>query len=413
MRVFWTTNTFSSEVSKIFNARSLHPVSWVDAMSERLAAEQDIELAIACPSKLKDVKKSNNKNIIYYYVPDNITCWRKVIEDFRPEIIHAYGTEHSHNLNLIQSCTDIPIVISLQGILYAYERFYYAGLDFSEMIRYTPIRDLFRPSGFFTGRLDFKNRSKNEILQLKRVKYVEGRSNWDRVQAININPKLHYYSCPRMLRKVFYECNAWDISQIDRHTIFVTQGSYPIKGLHFAFEAVSVLKEKYSDVRLVVTGQNLFRSRNFIEKVKTPGYQRYLIDLAHKLDIVDRIQFTGYMDATAVSEMLRKAHVSLLPSAIENAPNSIAEAMIVGTPCVASFVGGNMDMISDGVNGMLYCYNEPLILADKISKIFEDDDLAKSISENARDTAMNRHNPNKLVNNLLSIYRSIIADFNG
>ena len=87
----------------------------------------------------------------YYILPmncDKIDYWLKIISDFQPDIIHAYGTEGKHNI-LLFNHTDLPIIVSLQGILTEYQHHYYAGIDFSTMLRFTALQDLFVPTGFF------------------------------------------------------------------------------------------------------------------------------------------------------------------------------------------------------------------------------------------------------------------------
>ena len=99
----------------------------------------------------------------------------------------------------------------------------------------------------------------------------------------------------------------------------------------------------------------------------------------------------------------------IIPSSIENAPNSLAEAEITGTPIVASFVGGNMDMLKHNEEGFLYCYNEPNMLAEYISRIFDSDELATKFSNNSKKTARERHNPQLLEETLMNIYREVIS----
>ena len=84
------------------------------------------------------------------------------------------------------------------------------------------------------------------------------------------------------------------------------------------------------------------------------------------------------MNAQDVAVRLSCSHVAVIPSAIENAPNSLAEAELVGTPVIASFVGGNMDMLTHNVDGFLYCYNEPGMLAEYIGRVFNDEELANN-----------------------------------
>lgn len=411
MKILWTVNTFNQNIADAMGIKSSHAISWVEAMSDYLSKCENLSLAIAAPCELSELSKKIIDGIIYYAVPSNDNAWKNVINDFCPDIIHEYGTEKSHNLIVHNVASNIPIVVSLQGILSEYQRHYYAGVDMSIILRYSPLRDWIRHSGFITGRIDFKKRSKREVALLKESSYVEGRSTWDRVAALKINPKLNYYYCPRMLRKSFNESEAWNINDIERHTILISQGNYPIKGVHFAFMAVAALKAKYPDIKLMIAGNNIFSNVKGWHRVFRPGYVRYLYDLAKETNILDNIYFTGSKDSKGMVALNKTAHVAVVPSSIENAPNSLAEAMMIGTPCIASYVGGNMDMLKHNEEGFLYCYNEPYMLAEYIDRIFESDKLAVRFSENSRATAKNRHDPKALIDNILQIYLEIILDY--
>lgn len=413
MKILWTVNTLNQKISEELNLHSEHAISWVEAMSFYLTKCTDIVLAIATPAKLESIIKKEINGIIYYGVPTNRKSWEKVIKDFAPDIIHEYGTEQDHNLVVCDAAQNIPIIVSLQGILSEYQRHYYGGIDMKTMLRYSPLRDWIRPSGFISGRKDFQKRSRKEVLLLKKVFYVEGRSTWDRVASLRINSSLKYYFCPRMLRKEFNESKAWKINLIKRHSILISQGNYPIKGIHFAFMAVAALKDKYPDIKLIITGNNMFKNMTGLHRFFRTGYMRYLFDLAHKLDIMEYIQFTGIKNAEEMVALGRSAHVAVISSAIENAPNALAEAMMLGTPCIASFVGGNMDMIKHGEEGFLYCYNEPYMLAEYITQLFESDELAETFSRNARKKAQEQHNPETLTKKLKDIYISVIMDYRG
>jgi glycosyltransferase involved in cell wall biosynthesis len=104
------------------------------------------------------------------------------------------------------------------------------------------------------------------------------------------------------------------------------------------------------------------------------------------------------------------AHVFVCPSIIENSPNSVGEAQLVGTPCVASYVGGTMDMVKDGETGFLYRFEEISLLAKQICQIFSNDELAISLSENAHRAALMRHDKLKNATQLNSIYKQIINE---
>jgi hypothetical protein len=94
---------------------------------------------------------------------------------------------------------------------------------------------------------------------------------------------------------------------------------------------------------------------------------------------------------------------------MDNSPNSLGEAMLVGMPCIASDVGGIPSMISDGENGLLYNHTDINELADKIELLFSDPALAKKLGAQAKITATERHSPAKIAELTNEMYRQVIS----
>ena len=409
MRILWSVNTLMPNVAKKIGVNSAHAISWVDAMSKELIKDKDIVLSIASTAKVDELKKVDLEGLVYYILPSNDLdkAWGKVIEDFSPDVIHLYGTEKTHNIPLIKrEDVNSKIVISLQGILKGYERVYYGGIDVSVLIKNLTFRDLLTES-VFGGRRRFQRNAKTEAWQLEHVKCVEGRSTWDRVYALSINPNLKYFYCPRLIRAPFYNIH-WDKEKMEPHTIFVHQGDYPIKGLHFVFEALPHLINRYPDLKLYIAGSDILQRKTLFKKITRNGYSKYLLSLFKKYNLKNRVVFLGKMTAEEVAKRLSVTNVMVIPSVIENCPNSLAEAMLVGTPSVASYVGGNAELLNNGECGELYCYNEPLMLANCIDKIFSSEELASQYSIRSREVALKRHDPETLKKTLLGIYNQII-----
>jgi glycosyltransferase involved in cell wall biosynthesis len=107
---------------------------------------------------------------------------------------------------------------------------------------------------------------------------------------------------------------------------------------------------------------------------------------------------------------LCKSHVFAISSYIENSPNSLCEAMLVGMPCAASYAGGIPSLVEEGKTGLFFPPGDAAVLAGKIRQIFLDDDLAVRLGSQARLEAMKRHSPEQVVNQLLTAYRKVIAN---
>ena len=134
---------------------------------------------------------------------------------------------------------------------------------------------------------------------------------------------------------------------------------------------------------------------------------RYLAGKIRKLGLEGHVFFTGYLDEKEMCERFRKSHVFALCSSIENSPNSLGEAMLLGVPCVASDVGGVKNLMNHPLEGFVYPFDEPYMLAYYIDKIFADDALARSLSANGKLHAAQTHNRKINADTMMEIYRQI------
>ena len=221
-----------------------------------------------------------------------------------------------------------------------------------------------------------------------------------------MNPEAKYFTCNRILRPPFYE-KKWDINQIEKHTLYVGNGYYALKGLQYVIEALPQLIREYPDIKVYVAGV-----KPFAENDKRPFYKKgfgnYLEKRIKDLDVGDHVIFTGPLQAEEVADMLSKVHAYVLCSAIENSPNTLGEAMCIGTPCVAAYVGGVPDMATDGENALFYRNDDPALLAWNIKQIFDNDDLALNLSANGRKQARITHDAEKNAQALYNIYNEIL-----
>lgn len=113
------------------------------------------------------------------------------------------------------------------------------------------------------------------------------------------------------------------------------------------------------------------------------------------------------IDAERMAEQYRMANVFVCPSSIENSPNSLGEAQLMGCPVVASYVGGVPDMVENGRTGLLYRFEETEMLAAAVCRIFDNDGLAEKLSSNGIDVAKDRHDGVKNAARMMEIYKSI------
>lgn len=360
---------------------------------------------------VKELTKLKGKNITYYIIPfgkgntrinlDYCSDWSKVKYDIQPDIVHIHGTEFSHGHAYLKECGSENVVVSIQGMTSAYCYYYYYGISIYNIIKNMTLYDLIKGS-MIRGRNDFRIRGKFEIETLRMTKHIIGRTSWDRARTWSINPNAEYHFCNEILRSEFYRGDFWEYSKCNKHTIFLSQAGYPIKGLHQVLKAMPIILYHYPDTIIRIAGRDITRNSNFHEFMRYTGYGHYIKRLIKKLKLQNKVIFTGNLNAEQMKNEYLQANVFCCPSAIENSPNSLGEAQILGTPCVASYVGGIPDMMKGNEENM-YRFEEVEMLAEKICRVFAN----KGDQKNMHNIAANRHNASINVDVLLSIYNQI------
>ena len=87
-------------------------------------------------------------------------------------------------------------------------------------------------------------------------------------------------------------------------------------------------------------------------------------------DLEGQVQFVGKKDESQMCQYYQQANVFVMPSVIENSPNSLCEALMTGVPVVAANVGGISSIIRHGKEGFLYQSDAPYMMAYYIDLIF-------------------------------------------
>ena len=160
-----------------------------------------------------------------------------------------------------------------------------------------------------------------------------------------------------------------------------------------------------------MAGTNIINRNTLIYRIKITGFGSNVYKLINRLDLSKQGVFTGILSEKEMIKEYLSAHLFICPSSIENSPNSLGEAQILGVPTIASFVGGVSDMVEHGRTGLLYRFEEIEMLAEQIRSIFNSPQLAKELSKQGIIAAAQRHNQVTNRDQMLQIY-SLIAGRN-
>lgn len=418
MKALWIVNLIPSELCKKLNIPSENLGGWIESMADEIIKHNDIELAVACKCDSEIEFQETLNNIQYYslYYDSSVkqsdlekTC-KSIVERVRPDIIHIWGTEfiHAKAMCMVSKKLNIPSVISIQGVLNGQYQYQCGQLPMDELMFNKSLTKSFSAWMLhFRKTKWFRKRLKIEAETFQYAKNIIGRTTWDKAHTYALNPDANYYFCNETLRASFYQ-KKWDINNVERHSIYIGNGYYALKGAHFLIMALPQLIKEYPDIKVYIAGVKPYKKddkRPFYKK----GYGAFLEKLINELNVEQHIVFTGTLTENEVADRLAKTHMYVLCSTIENSPNTLGEAMLIGTPSVSAYVGGVPDMATNEIETLYYRNDDPVLLAWNIKRVFDDDKLALKLSDNSRKRAHITHDQTINSKKMIDIYQDIIC----
>ena len=117
----------------------------------------------------------------------------------------------------------------------------------------------------------------------------------------------------------------------------------------------------------------------------------------------------GVGSAYKIADALSCCSVYMHPTYVENSPNSICEAQLIGAPVVATNVGGVPDIVEDGCDGSLFATTEISQMASALTKYIGDENFARSMGERGAAKAAQRHDKVRIVEALMGAYSDIVG----
>jgi glycosyltransferase involved in cell wall biosynthesis len=417
MRILWVCFCLLNDFRDEFGINKSYGGPWIASLLHQLEHNDDLEIGLCFPiidkERMKDGKLNSHK---YYsfncslYSKESINeiekmtkRFEEIINDFKPEVIHIWGSELPHAYAAVQACENLSIInkviVDIQGLYFVNVKHFYANIP-------NQYKKIYNDN--FCSINENKNLrvefSKFEIQLIKKINNVFGRTDWDKACVIQQNHSLSYYPANRILRDVFYgHIGKWDINNCIRNSIFISQGFYPLKGLHYLLQAMPTVFSMYPKTHIYVAGYT-YKFQN--EEVSSP-YAIYLNDLINEFHLTDNITFLGSLTEEEMVKQYLQSHVYVSASSIENSSNSVSEAMLLGVPVVSSYVGGITNLLRDKTDGLLYQHDAPYMLAHYICQIFNDDELAASFSKNASENMRKIVDRKRNAEQIVKVYKML------
>lgn len=402
MRILWFSLTPAN-----FAAQSggYNGGGWISSLESAVAACGDVELGVAFlhPSS---VGKTQRAGVTYYPMrrPQSLfskvdrffrisrqdrlelALCKRVVADFKPDIIQVFGTESS--FGLIARETDIPVVIHLQGLMGPYLNAWvppgYRLWDYARRGSWNPFNVALGIRAIAFNRHAVAR--EREIM--RSCKTFLGRTEWDRAFVSLCAPHAKYFTCWEALRPCFYEPIEWTPPS---SPVFVSTISGPLyKGHDMVLKTARTLKDSGLsgfEWRVFGIGDLKFAERKTGIRAADVG-----------------VRTMGVATAEALRDALLHCSVFIHPSYIDNSPNSICEAQVLGVPVVATNVGGVSSLFAPDRLCCLVPANDPLAMAARIREALD----APKLFLSDRDACRKRHDRSAVCDDLVGIYRELL-----
>lgn len=426
MKVVWLISDLPREVERAQGGSSaIVKGSWIDGMASAIAQLGiEIELTVICiVSKDFDITINKVRYIGVHCARRGLykaakvregteRCIREKISEISPDIIHIHGTEQAAGTFDESVYCNVPVIVSIQGVLSQCYNAYTGGIPFFEIIGSEfNIRNLLKFTSIFAEQKWWgTERIEKEQFIFRRFKYFIGRTEFDRCCLECYNRNATYFHGEESINSAFRKYK-WDRANARPHTIFCGNAlGYGLKGGHWLIKAVSLLKDEFPDIRLLVaaSASKLAKKHSFYEWLKASTYTIYIRRLIKKLGCEENIIGLPPLSPEQVANELATSELFVLPSVCENSPNTLCEAMMVGVPSIATFTGGIPSIMRPNVEGRLVQMCDPHVLAGEIRKFFRDHKYAESCIEAAMKRAKERHDDKNNAKVLYETYEQVI-----
>lgn len=343
MKILWICNVALPEIARKLNMEASNKEGWLSgiahAVLENRTGEQvEIMIAFPVPEELCDDSGICSVTVDICNVPvkcfgfyedianaekydENLENELKVVFELaEPDILHCFGTEYPHTL---AACKVFPrkdkILVGLQGLCSLLAEAYFANLP-EKVIHSRTLRDILRKDSLLQQQEKFRQRGRNEQQIVAIAGNITGRTAWDRRESAKWNDKANYFVLNENLRSEFYG-PVWQKENCIPHSIFLSQGDYPLKGLHYMLLALPDILKEYPDAVVYVAGNSLVAYDTWKEKIKISAYGKYLRKLIKTHGLEGHLVFTGRLNAEEMRDRYLKSNLFVCCSSLENSPN--------------------------------------------------------------------------------------------
>lgn len=374
---------------------------WLTMLASELAASGCQVGFVFRSGPSLDLGSSGDSDAIHYFSITKGSASRsisEIVRIYQPDVIHIEGTEYDHVLPIVNRFHERSI-ISIQGLISGCYQYYFGSVFDRRFVNWKSPTHVVSALVLFVGYLKFRSRAKQEQKALEAARWVFGRTDWDHAYIQRYASGAKYFHVRRLARPAF-----WNISYVgaDAPCIFFSNASRAMKGFHTLLLALKILLEKFPSLSIKVSGPR--PGFNFINKI---GYGRLVNDFIDDNDLGSSIQFLGVLSEHDMAKQMASSSCTVIASSIENSPNTLLEAMLLGVPVVSSYVGGVGSMASSEEISYFRA-GDPILLAGKVDEVLSNQRQFVDRAALVRERVIKDYNRGSIVEDLCNAYADVL-----
>lgn len=413
MNILWICNICPVPIAHALELPIPNGGGWITSIWEYLRKNENMNFTVCFPD---DNPAEGDIDGIHYLSfnrkQDNRSLFTALLKKTAPDLIHIWGTEFRHSSDMAdaaEACNMLErVVVNIQGLFSIIGKYHYFSYIPPEVcVSCTPCELRNHRANLYYDRTYYTGNGVNEVALLKKVHHVVGRTEWDYACTAQIQPGVNYHHINETLRSSFYE-NRWNYDTCEKYSLLVGQSYATYKGFHLALQAMPLILQQFPEAHLYATGYGPKKAVTLMEKYRQRTYPKYLASLMDEYGLWDHVTFLGELTEEEMCQRYLKSNAFACVSSIENSPNALGEAMLLGMPVVSSDVGGVKDFISHRTEGYLYPADAPYMLAHYVTKIFAMGKDAENMGSVARERAQTIYDREKNMGDILKLYQEII-----
>lgn len=406
MRVLWLSSV------RLTDEKTLLSGTWLPGLLSLLKTHYpDLVIINLTKGLVSQPIKVENELLCEWLIPTTDRMTTKatrqindIIRQENPEIIQVWGTEDIWGMYpFYKQHTHIPVILEIQGILASVSEEFYGGLTPIELLKCWNIKETLKPSSSLPAirRLYSRHVSREEQI-LRSFSNIGIQSAWSASVVRTVNRTARLFESGIALRPAFYKSRKWEYSNGSSVRVFSTAFmGQPLKGAYTLFKAFAIVRQQFPNAQLVIAGANEYG-------VRRSGFCRMLIKFAKKHKFWNSVHQLGPLSADQLAEQYRIASVFVNPSNCESYSVVTAEAMYLGCPTVASYVGAMPEL---GIEGSVLYFpkGDSRICASLIIKILENKDLALGMSRKSILIGETRQNCDRIAQMQMDTYLRLLG----